>query len=229
MFLISQNVFWGIKCFIYEYGGRGALCLKITPKTVIDSSASYVHNKNSGIRYSVGGVSGNNAVADYVSQQISLHSRLSHRYKTKGNLTITPSATFNYDQITVAEYQEVGAGALSLAVDHDSISKTALGAGVDFEWEHQTEGGTTIRPKAYAKYSYDFTNDGVRATSSFQASEKNKFVTEGFEPQRSQINLGSAIDVHVTEKMKLSAGYDFEYKNKYDAHTGHVSIVRDFY
>lgn len=203
--------------------------VKIAPKTVIDTSASYVHNKNSSIRYSVGGVSGTNADADYVSQQLSLHSRLSHRYKTKGNLTITPSATFNYDHITVAEYEEAGAQNLALAVDHDAINKMAIGAGVDLEWEHQTEGGTTIRPKAYAKYSYDFANDGVRAISNFRVSEKNKFVTEGFEPQRSQINLGSVVDVHVTEKMKLSAGYDFEYKDEYDAHTGHVSIVRDFY
>jgi len=205
------------------YGGH-----KMPNKTLLSGSASYIHSSNKATRYKVGGISGNNASHDNVTEHISLHSKLSHKYKTVKNLTITPSATLGYDYVRANKYAEDGQTDLALIVDPEPVHMMAAGVGVDLDWRHQTLNGLRLNPTAYARYQYDILNKGVESISSFKVAPQQTFVTKGFDPQRSVINLGAGVSAEITEDWDVIAGYDFEYKDKYHSHTGHVSAVRDF-
>ena len=54
------------------------------------------------------------------------------------------------------------------------------------------------------------------------------FITEGFDPQRSVINIGGDISAEIAENWKIAAGYDAAYNMDAVEHSGHLSAVHDF-
>jgi len=204
------------------YGGK-----KISSKTLISGSVSYVHNTNEATRFNVGGFAGNNAQHENVTEHISIQSKLAHRYKTVKNLTITPSATLGYDYLYMDRYNENGAEQLSLSVNPDDINMLTAGAGVDLDWRYRTAKGMNINPKIYAHYKHALLNNKVQTSAVF-LDGGNEFVTKGFDAQRSNLNLGGKISAEITEKWLVNAGYNFAYKDKYASHTGNVNAVYSF-
>jgi len=205
------------------YGGT-----KMSAKTLLSGSLSYVHGVNTTSRKNVGGFDNNNVTADFPTRHLSLNSNLAYKYKTKDNLTITPSLLFDYDYIDIDQYFEEGNTDLALNVDYDSIAMMALGMGVDLDYHYQMASGKSLYPSGYLRYKYDFLNDGVNVRSNYQGDASVRTVTRGFEPQRNIVNLGAAVEADIAKKWKVALGYDLEYRHKYAAHNGKINLVRQF-
>lgn len=207
------------------YGG-----LQVSRDTIVDGSVTYTHGLNDYTRRNIGGITGNQADGEFVSEHLAFKSRISHRMgDLDEGFSLIPSATLAYDYIDAEAFNEIGLRREGLAVEYQAVSKIGLGAGVDANWKHQTDSGNDIQVLAYAKGGYDFGNDdGVVARANFLGAPRHVFETKGFTPQDLKINVGSNVDFRISKNTRVSGGYDFEYQEEYSNHTGHLNVVRDF-
>ena len=207
---------------------------KMSAKTLLSGSLSYAQSDNDTRRTQIAGIAENVAEGDFFTQHIGFNSKVSHRYKTKGNWTFTPSASVDYDYILANSYNETGDTDLALSVDYDALNMLALGVGLDVDYLYKTVNGVRINPSAYARYKYDFLNRGVRATSILRAASETPDMpatlinTAGFDPQRSVFNMGGNVEAELTDVWRLAMGYDLGLRKDYIAHTGHVNLLRKF-
>ncbi len=201
---------------------------KVSAKTLISGSLNYAHNDNLSRRTRIGNIDGNNATADFSSQHIAFNGNLSQKYKTSGNWTITPSASIDYDYLFANSYTEDSNTDLAMNVDYRALNMLALGAGVDVDYLYKSLNGMRINPSAHAKLKYDVLNQGIKSTSSYLAAPSTQIITNGYEPQRVVLNLGTNVEAEITDKWRLAMGYDFELREEYNAHTGHINALRKF-
>lgn len=200
----------------------------VSAKTLLSGSLSYVHNQNDTTRYNLAGLAGNNVTGEFTTEHISLNSDLAYKYKTVNDLTITPSASFSYDYLNAKSYLEKGDTDLAMLVDYNDMHMMALGMGVDLDYIYKLSNGMTLYPSGYMKYKYDFLTDGIESYASYRGTPDIKLNTKGYEPQRSSINIGTGVEADIAKDWKVALGYDFEYKDKYNSHTGHINALHKF-
>ena len=74
---------------------------------------------------------------------------------------------------------------------------------------------------------HDLIGDEFETTSRFSGGGAS-FETTGFEPAQTTFNLGADLTYFNTANWELKAGYDFEFKEDYDAHTGTLEAAYRF-
>lgn len=208
---------------IGAYGG-----VKIQQDLLLEGSVTYVRSSNDYVRYNVAGISGNNAQGNFTSEHHNIHTRISKKFGRDNGVTITPSLFANYDSVESENYKETSADLGDLTVSPGGYSTFETGVGVDVDWQKQLEGGSVLHPSVYAEYKYDVVSDRFKTLSNFAGDETQRFVSQGPNSQKNQFNIGTSVDVDISDKMAWNAGYDFEYKDSYIDQSGYVGFVYNF-
>lgn len=189
----------------------------------LTGQVSYMYSDIDSTRYNVAQIAGNNAHADYSSNQYSLRTEVGRAYNVEGTrFSLTPAGTFNYTFVDVEDYSERGAGGLSLRnVDNEDLHILEFGGKLKAEAKFSDSAGGTIAPNLHAGYSYDVIGDSV-ATSARLAGGGTAFKTEGFEPSKHTVSGGAGITWQAASDFELNLNYDYEHKSDYEAHSGYV-------
>lgn len=163
------------------------------------------------------------AVADGSTDGQTYLARLGGGYDHKvrdSKLTITPNASLTYAHNIVDSYTETGAGVLNLNVDTDNIDMLQGKLGVDFGYEYKTP-NTSIRPEIRLGVLHDIIGDEQATTSSF-TGVGTSFSTNGADVAKTSFVAGAGVDLVRNNGLTLSADYDYETKDAYDAHSGMI-------
>jgi outer membrane autotransporter protein len=184
---------------------------------------SYMYSDIDSTRYNVAQLAGNNAHADYSSNQYSIRSEVGREWRVDGTrFSLTPAGTFNYTYVDVEGYSERGAGGLSLRdVASDDLQILEFGGKLKVEAKFEDHAGGSITPNLHAGYAYDVIGDKV-ATSARFAGGGTAFQTEGFEPAQHTLSGGAGLTWKTASDFELNLNYDYEYKSDYEAHSGFV-------
>ncbi len=201
--------------------------LKLDSSTWLTGQAAYAHSDNDTIRHNLGGVAGLNARGDFDADTWSLRAELGRDYNMDSGMVLTPSVLANYMYYDPDNYTETGAGGAGLVVDQDSVSIFELGVGLDASWLFQQADGSYLEPELRVGYRYDLIGDEYETTSRFTGGGAS-FKTEGFDPAQSTFNIGAGLTYYTTDNWELTANYDFEVKEDYDAHSGYLRAAYKF-
>lgn len=180
----------------------------------------FAHNSVDQTRHDVGGIAGNDANADFDTQQYIVHAELGKEYVVGGNMSLTPHALAHYQHLTIDSYTESGSTA-NLSVDNEELDLFELGIGATAEWDLHDDQGQSIRPSVNVGYRYDLIGDEIQTTSNFTGGGAS-FETDGADPARSTFNIGTAVTYELDNNWALTADYDYEIKSDFDAHSGMV-------
>lgn len=197
-------------------------------QTYINGTVGYGLNKMDQVRHNVGLINGLDADADYDSDLWFARLETGHDFDMKNGLTLTPIALLNFSYLDTDDYSEAGAGNAGLNVDTDSQYTAEAGLGLEASWLHQLNDGSYLKPKVRAGYRYDFADDEVETTSTFQGAPTVAFNTEGFDPQRHTFDVGAGLTFYTTANWDLTANYDYQIKGDYDSHNGYVRAAYKF-
>lgn len=193
----------------------------VTKQTYVTGTLAYANNNIDQVRHDVGGVSGLNASADYDSNQYIVYAEAGHKMDVANKTTLTPSVLAHYQHISVDSYTETGAGGANLNVAGDDLNVFELGLGAELAWDLEADGGEKVRPALNVGYRHDLVGDNVETTSTFTGGGAS-FQTQGVDPAQGTFNVGASLGVALQNNWELSADYDYEVKEDYDAHSGYV-------
>lgn len=193
----------------------------VTKQTYVTGTLAYANNNIDQVRHDVGGVSGLNASADYDSNQYIVYAEAGHKMDIANKTTLTPSVLAHYQHISVDSYTETGAGGANLNVAGDDLNVFELGLGAELAWDLEADGGEKVRPALNIGYRHDLVGDNVETTSTFTGGGAS-FQTQGVDPAQGTFNVGASLGVALQNNWELSADYDYEVKEDYDAHSGYV-------
>ena len=129
---------------------------------------------------------GDIADADYDSWNVQLSAELERSYRVSDKTIVTPYVHADYSYVNVEDYNESGAGLLSLNVDDDSADSLIIGAGVKANYA----ASDSLLLMTNAGVGYDAMADRSSLTSSF-AGGGAQFTTEGIEPDKWVYNAGA--------------------------------------
>lgn len=187
----------------------------------LTGQVSYMYSDIDTTRYNVGQIAGNNARADFSSNQYTIRTEVGRDYTVDGTrLSLTPSGTFNYTYVDLEDYTERGAGGLSLRnVDTDEVQILEFGGNLRAEAKFEDHAGGVIAPNLHAGYRYDVIGDKV-ATSGRLTGGGAAFKSEGFEPSQHTVNVGTGIKWTTASDFEFTLNYDYEHKSDYAEHSG---------
>lgn len=195
--------------------------------TYITGQLGYAFSDNDTTRNNVGGVTGLTARGDFDSDQFLARVEAGRSYEVGSNTTLTPNAMLNFVHYDAEDYTETGAGTANLVLDTDDINVFELGLGVDASWLYQQADGSYLKPELRLGARYDVVGDEAESTSRFTGGGAN-FQTKGFDPAQFAIDAGVGVTYFSTTNWELTANYDFEYKEDYDAHAGYLRAAYKF-
>lgn len=184
----------------------------------IEGFAAYARNDINSVRHNVGGVAGLNAHADYSASTYAVRGGVGHNFMLPTHaLTLIPKLTAAYAVFDPETYTETGAGGASLRVDGDTSEQLNLGVNVELNRTFTHESGALFRPSVNVGYRRDMLSDAVDTTSTFMAGGA-AFTTKGAESEKGAFTAGLGMEFFSTGHWQMTAKYDLELKNGYDAH-----------
>lgn len=187
---------------------------------------NYAYNDIGSTRHNVGGI-GLNAQANYHSDQYGGKVAVARDYKFD-SLRLTPTLFLNYTRVDTDSYTETGAAGASLRVINSGLNVLDLGIGVDAGWKLKPfSDGTLLEPTLHATYAYDATGDRVQTTANFTGAGA-AFAANGFSVARSRGNIGGGLSYTASQRLQFRAGYDYEFKSDFSAHSGYLRAQYSF-
>lgn len=177
----------------------------------------YAYNDIDQTRHNVAGIAGNDARADFDSNQYIAYAEVGKDFDAGNRLTLTPKALVNYQHIDIDGYTETGSTA-NQVVSLDNMDIFEVGLGVKAEWDLEDNSGNSVRPSINAGYRYDLVGDEVQATSRFTGGGAS-FSTNGADPAQGTFNVGAAVTYDLENNWALTADYEYEGKSDFGAHS----------
>jgi outer membrane autotransporter protein len=188
----------------------------------------YAYNDIEIVRHDVGGAGLASANGDTDSSQYSARLALGRDYAAGNGAILTPVVSAAYTHLETEGYTETGSLA-DLTVADEDADVFNLGVAVNAGWNLKNSDGSTTKPSVHVGYTYDAVGDRVQTTSSFAGDPAAAtFVTQGADPARSTFNAGAGITWMTTANWDLSAAYDYQAKEDFDAHNGMVRATAQF-
>lgn len=187
---------------------------QINNRTYVNGMAAYTLNEVSTSRRVLTAT----ASGDFDANQFTARAETGRDY-AYGMTTITPRLTGHWTHYDPDGYTETGAGGAGLVVAQDAVDIAELGIGVDANWLFRNSDGSYFSPEVSIGYRYDVIGDDVQMTSRFVGGGQ-AFATQGFDPQQSTVDVGAGFTYYSTDNWELTAEYDYEWKEDFDAHSG---------
>lgn len=162
-------------------------------------------------------VSGLTARGDYHANEFTVLAKTGRAFKY-GRTTLTPSLLARWIHYNPGSYTETGAGPDNLHVEQGAMNIFETGPGLDAMWKVRNSDGSWLVPSAHAGYRYDLVGDKIE--TQYSGGCCGTFSVTGPSPARSRFNIGTNLTWYTTSTWEFKAGYDFDYRQDYGAHTG---------
>jgi uncharacterized protein with beta-barrel porin domain len=165
------------------------------------------------------------ASSHYSGLQCSGYVEGGRTFKRSG-VFFTPLASLQYATLRLDEYDEDGAGTLSLNVDsrNSHLLQSGLGARVSFP---MTQESFTVIPELQAVWLYDFAAESEVVTAEFREAG-GSFVSRGADDPKSGFTAGANLALISRSNGTVVMGYDVEWKKKGIRHSGHIQMTFPF-
>ncbi|MEZ0224913.1 MAG: autotransporter outer membrane beta-barrel domain-containing protein [Alphaproteobacteria bacterium] len=162
-------------------------------------------------------VSGLTARGNYNANEFTMLAKTGRGFKY-GRTTLTPSLLARWVHYDPGSYTETGAGADNMHVVQSTMDIFEAGPGIDSTWKVKNSDGSWLVPSAHAGYRYDLVGDKIE--TQYSGGCCGTFSAIGPSPARSRFNIGTSLTWYTTSTWEFKAGYDFDYRADYGAHTG---------
>lgn len=161
------------------------------------------------------------ASSSYSGLQYSAFLEGGRTFSSKG-FFLTPLASLQYAEFHLDDYDEEGAGALSLQVDSQQYHLLQTGLGARLSRPMKQEGFTMI-PELQVRWLYDFAADSPETTAGFR-EEDGSFVSRGPNSPKSGFTAGASLTLDTTSNVTVVMGYDYEWKKGFAGHSGRIEV-----
>ncbi len=179
----------------------------------IDATGSFAWNWYDSWRsIDIGGIH-RIAKAEYDGQQYSTYIEGGYKVKLSKSLEVTPLASLQWSHLNLERYSETSAGSLSLNVDRQSYDILQSGLGIKASSQIEYKWGNFI-PELHLKWLYDFINDDMVVTSSFNGGG-GSFTSKGAKPARHSFNTGGKFSFELKNDISLIAECNVELKDRF--------------
>jgi autotransporter-associated beta strand protein len=127
----------------------------------------------------------------------------------KGNLTIGPTASFQFSYVGLSSFTETGSLAPLQFPDQNTESeRTAFGAKATYEWK---AGGITVLPQVSAAWQHEFGSTEYSVVASLASGAGNTFSVSGPHIGRDSILVGAGATFILNERVSTYIYYDGEF------------------
>jgi autotransporter-associated beta strand protein len=134
----------------------------------------------------------------------------------KGNLTIGPTASFQYSYVGLNSFSETGSLAPLTFPDQNTESeRTAFGAKASYEFK---VGQITVLPQVNAAWQHEFGDTAYSVVAGFATGAGNNFTVSGPDIGRDSLLVGAGATVIWNERVSTYVFYDGEF-----ARTNYIS------
>jgi outer membrane autotransporter protein len=182
------------------------------------SLASHQYNARRHVRFDT---MDRTASSNYSGLQYSAFLEGGRTFSSKG-LFLTPFASLQYAELHLDDYDEGGAGALSLQVDSQQYHLLQTGLGARLSRPIKQE-GVTMTPELQARWLYDFAADSQATTGVFREAS-GFFATKGPDAPESGFTAGASLTLDTTSNVTVVMGYDYEWKKRFAGHSGRIEV-----
>jgi len=167
------------------------------------------------------------ATADFYGQTYLARFGAGYKKDVGNGFLIIPNTSITYARDYINSYSESGAGTLNLNVRNEDLNKLEGSLGLKINYLHESENGICYIPELRISYGYDFIHDIQRSGSTFIGTSPT-FISKGIDNGRDSFAFGTGIDIIKSNKITLSADYDYEMKNKYSNHSASIKLKYAF-
>jgi autotransporter-associated beta strand protein len=134
----------------------------------------------------------------------------------KGNLTIGPTASFQYSYVGLNSFSETGSLApLNFPDQNTESERTAFGAKASYEFK---VGQITVLPQVNAAWQHEFGDTAYSVVAGFASGAGNNFTVSGPDIGRDSLLVGAGATVIWNERVSTYVFYDGEF-----ARTNYIS------
>jgi outer membrane autotransporter protein len=128
---------------------------------------------------------------------------------TKGNLTIGPTASFQYGYVALDGFTETGSLApLKFPRQNTESERTAVGAKASYEWK---VGNITAIPQFSAAWQHEFGSTEYSVVANLASGAGNSFTVFGPPIGRDSLLIGAGATVLLNERVSVYLYYDGEF------------------
>jgi outer membrane autotransporter protein len=128
---------------------------------------------------------------------------------TKGNLTIGPTASFQYGYVGLGAFAETGSLApLTFPNQNTESERTAFGGKATYEWKI---GQITAIPQVSAAWQHEFGDTAYSVVASLASGAGNSFTVHGPQIGRDSLLIGAGATVILNERLSTYLYYDGEF------------------
>ena len=168
------------------------------------------------------------AKAEYNSNQYLAKAVFGNDLWLPNGMILTSKLSGAYSYLYNEPYNETGAGGANLVVEGNNFASLDLGVGVDLSMKlRNTFDGSIMRPVAHLSYTYDSMGEVLKTAAKFSGG--TDYFTTSYTPVSPyRINAGGGIVYNSPDIWALSANYDFEYKDSYNAHSAAIRLTSNF-
>lgn len=159
---------------------------------------------------------------DYESNQYAASVGAGYEYPLNASVSLVPNAGLQYVHVEGETVQLTGANGFNQTVDIDDTDVFLGRIGARLEGQYDLTGGDKLMPEVHMNLSYDFASDDAEATSTFTGGGA-AYNIEGPDTADFGFNPGLSFVYQTNNGMtELSAGYDANFKEDYQSHSGMI-------
>src|SRR5262249_16399810 len=130
-------------------------------------------------------------------------------YWKKGNLTIGPTASFQYAYVGLGAFTETGSLApLTFPNQNTESERTGFGAKATYEWKI---GQITAIPQVSAAWQHEFGDTAYSVVASLASGAGNSFTVLGPQIGRDSLLIGAGATLILSERVSTYLYYDGEF------------------
>jgi autotransporter-associated beta strand protein len=135
-----------------------------------------------------------------------------------GNLTIGPTASFQFSYVGLNSFTETGSLAPLKFPDQNTESeRTAFGAKASYQWKL---GHITVIPQVTAAWQHEYGSVAYAVVASFASGAGNSFTVNGPEIGRDSLLIGAGVSVLWSDRISTYVYYDGDVaRTNYDSHS----------
>jgi len=134
----------------------------------------------------------------------------------KGNLTIGPTASFQYSYVALDGFTETGSLApLTFPRQNTESERTAFGAKASYEWK---VGTVTVLPQVSVAWQHEYGDTEYAVVAGLASGAGNSFTVHGPDIGRDSILVGAGATVILNDRVSAYLYYDGEF-----ARTNYIS------
>ncbi len=183
-------------------------------KFFVNGILGFVYNQYSSNRQL--NLTNEKVVADYDGQTYLAKIDIGSSFRSFYNTRINPVFSITAAQNQISNYQENGAGALSLEVENDSTNLLELRGGIDLSRKFLLSRKSVIFPSLKISYGHDFIGDEQRTTSNF-VGQSNQFTSSSNAMPQGSLRANFDLEMLLGDAFSLSASYGVDYRDSYEA------------